>query len=319
MSDLAGISPEAKPIVEVETLPYVSKSRVKTYLQCPRKFWWKYWCGVRPPTNWYMQRGTEVHETFEEFHLNLLAFVAANQQRPEVFTQLLPDRSHWQQWIEMVGNFFAFEERRWVAAQRVLDRWTPIEVEAEAWLGEPPASWVEQQTSDYTIPDYVSAEPPVGDIPWMGRADLIVDTRSVPGVDGNGVTIIDYKTGSVPDEQYRDEGIFLEGEYYGTLFEEFFDIDAVAGYYPSADELIVSTYPNTDRRRDIKRAVLGMQREPEIGNFPTDQSPLCHYNNAKNEGQCHFHPICEVRHDCRHCDTDLDGDTSGNAARYNGP
>ena len=322
---LPGIDPDTDLEPSAATvsggLPYVSKSRIKTWQQCPRKFYWKYWCDERPPGTYYTERGTQVHETFENFHLNLIEYIAEYDRRPDRFTPLLEDWQNYGQWTEMVGNFFRFEERRWKAALQslvddrfehdlddsVLNRWEPVEVEAEAWLGKPPEDWQDSA-------DYVSGEPPVGDLPWMGRADLVADTRSVPGVSGNGVTIIDYKTGSVPDEQYRDKGIYLEGEYYGRLFETFYDVDAVAGYYPSADELITSPYPNRARYTDIERAVLGMQQAPDIENYPVEQTPLCHYNNSQNEGQCWFHPICETRHDCRHCETDQDGGDT--APRY---
>lgn len=304
-------------------LPYVSKSRIKTYQQCPLKFFWKYWCEVRSPGTYHTVKGTQVHETFENFHLNLMEYIEERNARPHRFTPLLEDWRNYAQWTELVGAFFAFEERRWKEAQesvlgelafdvneRLLERWAPIEVEAEAWLGEPPASWVEEHGE----PDYVSGEPPCGDIPWMGRADLIADSRSVPGVEGDGVTIIDYKSGSVPDEQYRDTGIYMEGEYYGWLFEEFFDVDAVAGYFPVKDLLITSPYPNQERRQEIERCVLGMQQEPEIENFPLKQSGLCHYNNPQNEGQCWFHEVCPVQEDCHHCpDSEKGGD---NAPRY---
>lgn len=323
-NDLPGIEytpevPEGKT-----TLPYVSKSRVKTYKQCPRKFFWKYWAEERGPPTYYTEKGTQIHKAFEVVHENLLDYVNEHGRRPPRFTPLLGDWRNYAQWTEYIGSFFVFEERRWQAAlqsmvddgfthdidEALVGRWVPVEVEAEAWLGEPPTSWVDEHGE----PDYVSGEPPVGDIPWMGRADLIVDTRSVPGVQGDGVVIIDYKTGSVQDEQYRDEGIYLEGEYYGWLFQSFFDVDAVAGYYPKTDELVTSPYPSGDRKAAIAEAVAGMQQPPDIENYRTNKTPLCHYNNSKNEGQCWFHDVCEVRHDCRHCPDEPDG--GDNAPRY---
>lgn len=315
---LPGISPdetlEVQPELREDGLPYISKSRLTTYIKCPAKFYWKYWCGHRTPDTIHTEKGSRLHEAFEDFHRNLAAYVEAHGERPARFTDLLPHYRQWAQWIEQVGAFFAFEERRWQATSEalygkpyftgwdewVLDHWLPIEVEAEAWLGDPPQSWVDEHGE----PDYVSGEPPVGDAPWMGFADAILDSRSVPGVEGDGVTILDYKTGSCPTIRYAghdlldtilNEGIFLEGEYYGWLFEAFYDVDAVAGYYPGDDELVVSPYPNQERRRDIKRCVIGMQREPEEteGNalpteYPYEEQPLCNYSS----GNCHFYNIC---------------------------
>jgi hypothetical protein len=286
-------------------LPYVSKSRLKTFKNCPRKFLYKYWMENRAPTNYYMERGSQVHRAFEEFHENLSEYIEENGERPPRFAPLMSDWHDYSQWLEPhVGNFWLFEERRWDECQRragiaadalpgdagvdvdftSLQRSEPVEVEAEAWLGEPPEFWVE----DNGEPDYVSGEAPVGDIPWMGFADVILNTASVPGVEGNGVVILDYKTGKVPDKKYREDGIFLEGEYYGMLFEEFFDVDGVAGYYPKKDELIVSPYPSTDRQRGIKSAVLSMQKPQDVENYEFNENPLCHYGH----GQCFFYDEC---------------------------
>jgi hypothetical protein len=286
--------------------PYISKSRLKTFKTCPRSYYFKYICGNREPTNYYMKRGSQVHRAYENFHLNLSEYIKQNGQRPHRFASLMSDWEDFSQWLEPhIGNFWRFEERRWETAHdkveqavetipgdpgvdveyTTLQSWEPVAVEAEAWLGEPPESWVE----DRGEPDYVSGEPPVGDAPWMGFADVILNTASVPGVTGSGVVILDYKTGKVPDKQYREDGIFLEGEYYGMLFEEFFDVDGVAGYYPKADELIVSPYPSTDRQRDIKSAVLGMQKLASKDNYEINENPLCHYGH----GKCFFYDECE--------------------------
>lgn len=300
---LPGVEPGAELSVSEEKLErglkYVSKSRVKTYKQCPFKFYLKYWCECRPPTNYYMSRGSEVHEVFEHFHQNLKEYIEEHGERPFLFTPLLDEKDS-TQWVELVGEFMRFEEERWREAKQQdvaefsrtddpLDLWEPLGVEVEGWLGEVPEDY------ERADPDMVSLDgPPVGDIPWMGKADAILHSASVPGVKGDGVVILDYKTGSVPDEQYRDEGIFLEGEFYGRIFEEFYDVDAVAGYYPSENELIVSPYPNSDRLFDVKRAALGMQERPEVGedrvpeNFQTEEQPLCHYGH----GKCYFYDVC---------------------------
>lgn len=303
-------------------LKYVSKSRIKTYLQCPYKFYAKYWCENRSPGTIYTERGKQVHEAYEVFGENLMDHIDEHGERPERYAPLLPeDRRMWQQWLDpYMANFFKFEERRWTAAEEtvarvnamlpqghydseasVLDAWRPIAVEAEAWLGEPPEDY------KYADPDHINDDgPPVGDIPWMGKADLIVHTASIPGVTGSGVTIVDYKTGNCPTIKYAgapflqdilDEGIFLEGEYYGWLFEQFYDVDYVAGYFPKDDELILSEYPNRERRFDIKRAALGMQKQPEPEvladaevpeNFDYKEQPLC----GGDWGNCFFYGKC---------------------------
>jgi hypothetical protein len=320
---LNGIDPSATLSVSDEKrdrgLKYVSKSRIETYIQCPFKFHLKYWCEHRPPGTMATERGSQIHETFEIFHENLKGYIEENGDKPERFTPLMPDGYELtSQWLDYIGNFWQFEMRRWKESQRsadfaasrvpngsfdvneaTLNSWEPLEVEAEFWLGKPPDDY------DRADPDHVDPDgPPVGDIPWMGKADVVLNSASVPGVTGSGVTILDYKTGTAPSVKYSPdapffddvmEDVFRQTEYYGWMAEDVYDIDAVAIYYPKNDKLAIGEYGVKERRFDIKKAALGMQEEPdelnvasEPGNFERDEGNLCHWGN----GQCHFYNVC---------------------------
>ncbi|WP_372611559.1 PD-(D/E)XK nuclease family protein [Halomonas sp.] len=312
---LGGIDPAAQlqpdPELLTDGLPYISKSRLKTYLTCPAKFYWKYWCGHRTPGSYHTEKGSRLHEAFEVFHLNLIDYVEEHGERPAEFQPLMPHWSNYAQWIEQFGNFVKFEERRWRAAcESVVGeiaigdslgmarrRWLPVEVEAEFWLGEPPQSWVESQGE----PDYVAVGPPVGEVPWMGRIDLMVRTNSLPGVEGNGVSIIDYKTGKVPNPQYRHEGIFTENEMYAMAVEPHFQVDYTGNYFPQSDTLLLEETPHPGRRSLIESTVVELQQTPDYladddngppANFDYEEQPLCSWDNANGPGNCHFYNIC---------------------------
>jgi hypothetical protein len=319
----AGIDPGTELEVSDEKrergLKYVSKSRIQSWFQCPFKFAQKYWMEHRPPGTMATTRGGDVHEIFEIFHENLIEHLESNGDKPGRFTPLMPNTGNATQWMEeYLGNFWCFEERRWQEAQRSVDfaqsrlpagvieveqatlnAWEPLEVEAEFWLGEVPDDY------DRADPDYVNPDgPPVGDIPWMGKADVILNSASVPGVTGTGVTIVDYKTGGCPKVKYEgapflDEVMdktFRETEYYSWLAEDVYDVDAVAIYYPRDDELVVGESGVQERRFDIKKAALAMQELPEElnedgepANFERDEGNLCHWGS----GMCHFYNICQ--------------------------
>jgi hypothetical protein len=260
-------------------LEHVSKSRIKTFLQCPRKFWLKYWCENRPPGSYHTTKGSRIHRAYEDFHLNLIEWVDENGTKPNRFAPLMGHWRDYHQWLDPhIENFWEFEETRWQLAldgsnspEEALDLWLPVGVEEEGRL----------------------EEPPVGDLPWMGYADAVLHAATVPQVEETeGVVILDYKTGSVEDEKYRDEGIYLEGEFYGWLFEEDEEFEhkvvAVAGYYPQEDELVVSPYPDYERRNTIMDAVEGMQQPPDIENYDYEEQPLCHYG----DGRCFFFNDC---------------------------
>jgi len=323
----AGIEPGPDLTVSDEKrergLKYVSKSRIQTWFQCPYKFFNKYWAENRPPGTMATTRGSEVHLIFERFHENLIEYINEHGKKPERFTPLMPNTGNETQWLdEYLGNFWKFEQRRWeeskrsvkMAASRVpggridvaaeaLNAWNPLEVEAEFWLGEVPEDY------DRADPDYVNPDgPPVGDIPWMGKADVILNSASIPGVTGSGVTIVDYKTGGCPKIKYEgapflDEIIdktFRETEFYSWLAEDVYDVDAVAIYYPRDDELVVGEYGVKERRWDIKKAALAMQEPPddlnedgEPANFERDEGNLCHWGSGDGGGQCWFYNRCE--------------------------
>lgn len=270
-------------------IEYVSKSRVKTMVTCPRKFFYTYWCEERPPDKFVFKKGRRIHRVYETFHENLKAYVEHHGERPRTFAGLLDDWHDYHQWLDPhIGNFFLFEERRWDLAvehadssQEALDLWLPKEVEYEVWLGGAPS---EEYVEARGEPDLVldDQSPPVGDAPWMGLADVLVHAATVPGIEATeGYVVLDYKTGKTQDEQYRDEGIYLEGEYYGWLMEQVFDIAGVAGYYPQNDDLVVSPFPSFQRRHVIMDAVEGMFEDPEPENYRIEEQPLCHYGHGK--------------------------------------
>lgn len=320
-TSIAGIEPDTALSVSDDKresgLDWVSKSRIETFLQCPFQFYLKYWCEHRPPGTIHTERGSQIHEAFEIFHENLKQYIEEHREEPERFTPLMPDGFELtSQWLDYIGSFWEFEMRRMEEAERsvefaesrmpngtfdaaeaMLDSWEPREVEAEFWMGEPP----EDYDGD---PDYVDESgPPVGDIPWMGKADVVLNTASVPGVTGSGVTILDYKTGSCPTIKYQGapfldeimESKFRETEFYGWMAEHVYDVDAVAIYFPRDDELVVGEYGVKERRWDIKQAVLELQETPEEPdengvppNFPFEEQNLCHWG----DGQCWFYNIC---------------------------
>ncbi len=319
---IAGIEPGTELTVSDEKmergLEYVSKSRIKLYRQCPFKFAMKYWMEERPPGTMATERGSRVHLVFERFHENLKEYIAENGDKPERFTPLMPNTGNETQWLDYISNFWKFEMRRLRETDRTYDfassripseqfsmddravvqAWEPLEVEAEFWMGEPP--------DDYDgDPDYVDESgPPVGDIPWMGKADVVLNSASVPGVTGSGVTILDYKTGDCPTIKYEGapflddvmEDVMLETEFYSWLARSIYDVDAVAIYYPRDDELVIGEQGVQERRFKIKEAALGMQELPEElnengepNNFERDEGNLCHWGS----GKCWFYDICE--------------------------
>lgn len=248
-------------------LPYISKSRVTTYKTCPRKFFYSYIKGLKSPETFYMTRGTRIHRAVEIYYENVVAEFEETGEVNDNLIQYLPeDSERWADFIEpFITNFLLFEHRRLDAAPSPSD-FIPVGIEAEGW------------DESYTPP-------------MMGYADVILKASSVPEIDENdGVVVTDLKTGKTPDPKYRDEGIFLEGEYYSYLFKDEWDVTAVAGYYPKNDDFIVSDL-DEDRLASIFKMIERMKVSREMEKFPTKPQPLCKWSDDDDD-QCEFYDIC---------------------------
>jgi CRISPR/Cas system-associated exonuclease Cas4 (RecB family) len=257
-------------------MPYISKSRISKWLKCEEKFNLSYLKGYKEPTNFYMRRGTAVHEAIEDYYEAAAEFVAENDRVPTVseMVDLLPETRRWADYTEpFITNFLLFEARRGENAPTPTE-WLPVAVEAEEWLDDPLG---------------------YGDdaIPWMGYADAIYPASGFPEIDENdGVVIVDFKTGKTPNKKYREEGIYLEGEYYAMLFASEWDVAGVAGYYPKNDDLIVSPLKES-RREKIESVVHAMQAVSGTNpdHLPITEQPLCKWGPGKDE-QCAYYDMC---------------------------
>ena len=278
-------------------IPYASKSRIGKYITCPEKFYFSYIKGYKAEETGAMRRGTNIHETIEEYYENVTQHVNSTRAFPDDLVQFLPNVDRWSDYLEpYITNFLVFEQRRMEVCREQVARthaqmdddqlhstpeeeaaslWLPAEIEAEEWL-EDPLGYGDKA------------------IPWMGYADAIYPAAAFPEVKQNsGVVIVDFKTGKTPDEKYRDDGIYLEGEYYGMLFKSEYDVAAVAGYYPKNDDLIIS--PLKQSRRDkIRGVVEDFQRfnEETPDHLETDEQPLCYYGEGEDQ-KCPYYNMCE--------------------------
>lgn len=254
------------------SLAYISKSRIKQWKQCPRKWAFQYLQGHRPEDNYHFKKGRRLHLTFETFYKWGHSWVKHKDTEPSL-NDLVPGYLHsaWGQYPGYLINFLKFEERR-LAESDSLQEWLPVGVEEELWFNDPP------------IPNSP---------PWMGYADLIVNASSLPEVDTDqGVVVVDFKTGKTPDPQYREDGIFLEGTFYGMMFQEKYDLAGVAGYYPKNDDFLFSE-PSEKRQEKVVEIINEMldltdryEKPEDVTKAEKDESPLCYYVNEDGPGGC---------------------------------
>jgi RecB family exonuclease len=264
-------------------LPYISKSRLTQFVKCPEKFRFVYIDGLREPENVYMRRGSAVHLAFEKFYDAAADLIEREGRppRPNEFVDLLPETLLWGPHLDpYISEFLVFERRRLDAARVAVSKmdvpdderevtvarlWLPIEVEREVWIDDP-----------LGIAGHGDIEP----VPAMGFADAVYYAGSLPEyahADPETAVVCDFKTGKVPFEQYREDGIYLELEYYAFLFEGEYDFAGVAAFYPLTGELLTAPL-SADRRARVLDVI---RQLTEINDTrPTQLSiktgPLCY-------------------------------------------
>jgi hypothetical protein len=256
-------------------LPYISKSRIMQWIKNPEHFRLKYLEDIREPETDAMVRGTRIHESFEQFYEN--GGVGRKAGHLDAGVEALPaDRQLWADFVEpYITNFLTWETDRWDHVGGNVDQYVPVGIEEEHWRDE-----------------VLGIE---GEPEWMGIADAIFHASSVPSVDeDDGVIIVDFKTGSVPDEQYRGDGIYTELEYYMLLFEDKYNVVAAGAYYPRENELLIHR-PAEQQRDLIIESAAEMIREVEAYDgdtkFEGKEGPLCKWGFSDDEESA-FYGVC---------------------------
>jgi hypothetical protein len=257
-------------------LPYISKSRVMMWLKNPEHFRLKYLEGIEPGETDAMVRGTRIHETFEHYY-DTTVETGGPLERQEA--GLPADRQLWADFLEpYVTNFLRWESER-AAAVDEPTAYLPLAVEEERW-----------------VDPVLGCD---GEPEWMGLADVILPAAALPAVPkSSGVVIVDFKTGSVPAEQYRDEGIFTELAYYAILFEDKYDVAATAAYYPREDELLWQDsespeFSNAAERvfETVREMVAACRDYEGDTKFEAKEGPLCKWGLSDDE-ESDFYGVC---------------------------
>jgi hypothetical protein len=256
-------------------LPYISKSRVMQWEKNPEHFRLKYLEGIKEPETDAMVRGTRIHESFEYYYEQ--AVDEHMHFEPAVAPTMLPgERKKWADFIEpYITNFLLWEEDRWQEAGEQVDQYLPIAIEEEHWR-DPMLD--------------LAGEPE-----WMGLADAILPAASIAECPcDEGVVIVDFKTGSVPDPKYRDDGIYMELEYYEILFENKYDVAGAGAYYPREDEFLFQPPDTKFHEKVIQAAREMVQATNEYeGNsqFEAKEGPLCKWGMDDDEESA-FYGVC---------------------------
>lgn len=256
-------------------LPYISKSRVVQWVKNPEHFRFKYLEDIREPETDAMVRGSRIHETFEHYYESAREH---GQHLPPEHSDVLPeDRQKWAAFIEpYLSNFFVWEAERWLLAGEVPEYYLPVGIEEEVWCDQ-----------------LLGIE---GEPEWMGIADAVLPVQSIDGIDNDrgDVVIVDFKTGKVPDKKYRDDGIYLELEYYQMVFETKYDVAGAAAFYPKTGTLLRKP-DDPELQQEVIAAARDMVESCNeydgTQQFEAKEGPLCKWGTDPDQ-ESGFYGIC---------------------------
>ncbi len=256
---------------------YLSKSRLKMWVKCPRAFYYKYVMKIDTPETESMVRGTDIHELIELYYENVIEYSKTNSEPPTTLFELIETEEHdnWQEYLDpYISHFLAFERRRWNEAKS-MKNWCPVAIEDESWKK-------------------LFNNVPV----MMGYADVLLPASSFPDSQVNtdeGCVLVDFKTGE-PNENYmghEEGGVYLDLAYYAMLFESDYNIVAVGAYYPLTDTVTTSPLKK-ERERFIEKVSKEITdaNEDDISDYPLKQQPLCAWGAGEDE-RCEFYDQCD--------------------------
>lgn len=259
---------------------YLSKSRLKTWINCPRSFYYKYVEEIDTPETEAMVRGTDIHAIIEDYYENAIEDNNKNGEIPDILFELFEPEEYddWDKYVSpYITNFIGFERRRLENADRNLDDWLPRGIEEKA----------EKNLLGQNIP--IS----------MGYADALLPAASFNPhyiTENEGEVMVDFKTGDDKSDKYRSVehgGVELDLTFYKMLFEDEFNIVAVAAYYPKTDTLFTSKITDEQREFVEERMEEISQANPtNIEDYPTKETPLCAWGEGENN-RCEFYEQCE--------------------------
>lgn len=254
------------------SLEFLSKSRVKQWLQNPEHFRLKYLEGYVEQENAAMDRGTRIHESIEHYYEQAMEQYDELGLPPGDYVDYLKDdRTQWAPFLDEITNFFQWEHAR-LEHSPDLKTWLPISIEEEHWRHDT-----------------------VG-LPLEGTTDLIVNEASLPyDFPGNGDTVIvDFKSGKTPKEQYRSPaGIYTELAFYELLFMDKYDIAGSAALYLKQNDFVIR--PDDDKHVDLVHEALDEMNDAienyDGGHFETNEGPLCCWGTEPDQ-RSKFYGIC---------------------------
>lgn len=247
----------------------LSKSKLKSFKTCERKYYYKYVLGLPDKMNKEVKkRGTVVHQTIEQYYENITTYISNTGEFPTPVASFLPPKDSWRNYTHpYLTSFIAFEMERLEEADTP-EEFMPHSI--EAWnkvvlqLGRP----------------------------WVGYADVILRPESVPDISSHlDAFILDFKTGESGPEQYRDTGVYLDGQYYTLLFNDMYDSVSSGGLYLK-DDTFVEAPTSSEELSELVGSAYQLASNTVESEFSADTGPLCCWGSEEGE-RCPYYEVCK--------------------------
>jgi RecB family exonuclease len=260
-----------------------SPTSILTYLQCPRKYYFRYVEGLKGKPSIHLITGSVAHSTIEAFHNTNISTIPQEGFFEKLQSKTMEQfKQEWEQKRKeleelnlsteeklvyydatraMINNFYLSHTNKIIAYKH----WYKLSL-LEAWQKLKPRTEVRLRSETYGV---------------RGDIDAVHD------IDGE-TTIIDYKTGK-KNEINSDHMLqlailtLLYKENYGKMPNK-----AGIHFLRYDEKIIPTTYQQIILARRTCHKIHEETKEKNITNYPKKESGLCKYKT----GQCDYYETC---------------------------
>ncbi len=280
LGDFARQEPQQRPVQQKMRMH--SASSINTFLQCPRKYFYRYILRLPSRPSIHLVRGSLVHEVLDRF-FDLSPQEDDEQALTAEIRRLFSEA--WQEHLPEIEGLCDEEQQAFYREEsaRMIDNWLAITLRHIRALAEKkgiafPEAFSRFRPKRETY--YRSAKMPV-----HGYIDAIhtFDEK---------VRIIDYKTSK--SSEFKDE-YKLQLGIYTLLYQEKHGKapDEVGLFFLKDDAFLIrpdeTLVVNALEKINMVRA--GTESE-DMDLYPQHQSRLCRWDNAWSSGQCDYYEYC---------------------------
>jgi len=258
-----------------------SPSSIKTYKQCPRKYYYAYILELEQPANIHTVRGNIAHDVLEKFFDENISEVTMDDYGPKLKLKLQQMLlAEWQNYKKELDKLKLTQEQQMHYFEETMMMLF---------------NWLEQfckklEQKEGTFQERFLALTPEREKFYTSEVHKVRGIIDVIEKNETGVRLMDYKTSA---SQELDEHLLQLG-IYSILYHEKHGImpTQVGVYFLKGKETTIKV--DDELLNMAKKEIENIHNKTttrEMNNYPKQPGPLCKWST----GQCAFYDICKPR------------------------